>query len=663
MRLKAVGERIGYKNEDCGTHHRQQANHANDLAMLHSMPATLAGSFGKCQTHFAKNVEHGHGENAHEMTLDQSIAFAVLLIVLVLFVWGRWRYDIVAVGALLAVTSTELVTPAEALAGFSNSAVMTVAAVLAISRALSNSGVIDVATSHLRTLTENQTLHVASLTGVCAVASAFMNNVGAIALMLPVALVSCAERDRSPAIVLMPLAFASILGGLMTLIGTPPNIIIANFRGEMTGQPFGMFDYSPVGVPVAFVGVVFLALVGWRLVPRKRMGRKSADQLFAIEEYITEVRVKSGSSLIGKHYGEMEDAIGQDVVVAGRLHEDGKVTKPARRQIVAAGDILILKADPTDLKPTMDEFGLELYGEVPKEMQKLEADNVKIYEAVVGVESPLVGLSPANLRLRSGFTLHVLAVARAGEPIRKQIKNVDFRAGDVLLMQGDEDSAPDTLTALNLLPLPERGLTLGKPRKVWLALGIFAAALALNLTGALPIAIAFLGAVGAFVVTNVLPTRELYSHIDWPIIVLLGAMIPVGQALENTGATGLMAGSIVGMTQSLPLWGVLAVVMVVTMFLSDLINNAATALVMAPIAAAIAQELGVSVDPFLMCVAIGASCAFLTPIGHQSNTLVMGPAGYHFGDYWRVGLPLEALIVAMSIPLISWIWPLGLQAH
>jgi len=594
------------------------------------------------------------------MNLDQSIAFAVLLMVLILFVWGRWRYDIVAVGALIVVTFARLVTPTEALAGFGNSAVITVAAVLVISRALGNSGVIDVIASRIRALTKHQTIHIIALSGICAIASAFMNNVGAIAIMLPVALASCAERDRSPAIVLMPLAFGSILGGLMTLIGTPPNIIIANFRAELTGEPFGMFDYSGVGIPVALMGIVFMALIGWRLVPEERTGNKSPDQLFAIEEYITEVRVMKDSSLIDQRYGAMEDATGQDVVVAGLLRGNETFIKPARQQIVAEGDVLILKADPTDLKPIMDDLGLELHGDAPRKLQELEADNVKIYEAVMGIESPLVGLSPANLRLRSGFTLHLLAVARAGEPIRKRIKDVLFRAGDVLLMQGDQDSTPDTMTTLNLLPLPERGLNLGKPRKVWLALGIFALALGLSVAGVLPIAVAFLGAIAAFVMADLLPTRELYSHIDWPIIVLLGAMIPVGQALQNTGATDLMASSIVGITHGLPTWVVLTLIMVATMSLSDLINNAATALVMAPIAAAVAQTLGASVDPFLMCVAVGASCAFLTPIGHQSNTLVMGPAGYHFGDYWRMGLPLEILIVIVSIPLILWFWPLGL---
>ena len=592
------------------------------------------------------------------MTIDQSIAFSVLGASLILFVWGRWRYDMVAVAALVAVTLAGLVPPSDVLSGFGHPAVITVAAVLVISRALSNSGIVDLVSRKLSPYTENLALHIIVLSGVCAVASAFMNNIGAIAIMLPVALASCAERDRSPAIVLMPLAFGSILGGLMTLIGTPPNIIVAVYRAELTGTSFGMFDYSPVGVPVAVLGILFTALIGWRLVPHERSGTKNPDQLFEIEEYITEVRIVEDSPLIGQRYGEMEQLIGEDVVVAGRLLTDDRIVKPARRQIVRAGDVLILKADPVDLKPIMDEFGLELFGKVPKKLEELEPDNVKIYEAVVSPGSALEGRSPTYLRRRSGYTLHLLAVARSGEPIRKRLKNLTFQSGDVLLMQGDMDTAGDTISELRLLPLPERGLTLGQPRKIGLALGIFATAIAASAFGLLPIAVAFLAAIIFFVVLDILPTRELYSHIDWPIIVLLGAMIPVGQALQNTGATDLIAQNIVSVTSGFPIWVVISMIMIVTMTLSDLINNAATALIMAPISAAIANTIGASVDPFLMAVAVAASCAFLTPIGHQSNTLVMGPAGYHFGDYWRMGLPLEILILIVSVPLILWAWPL-----
>lgn len=592
------------------------------------------------------------------MTFEQITALGIGLASLALFVWGKWRYDLVALASLVAVTLLGFVTPVESLAGFGHPAVITVAAVLVISRALSNSGVITLIMRRLAPFTENQLVHIIVLSGFCAVASAFMNNVGAIAIMMPVALASCTERDRSPAVLLMPLAFGSILGGLMTMIGTPPNIIIATYRAELTGESFGMFDFSFVGVPIALLGILFMATIGWRLVPKERRGTKSPDQLFDLEAYITEVRVEEDSPLIGKRFGEVEETTGPDVVVAGRVRGNGSLRKPARREIVRDGDVLTLKADPSKLKPIMDELGLELTAAAPSKLERLEPDNVNLYETVVGTTSPLIGRTAAYLRHRSGYTLHLMAVAREGEPIRRRLERVEFRIGDVLLMQGDEDTASETISELRLLPLPERGLKLGAPRKVLPALAIFALAIGLSVLGFLPIAVAFVGAILAFVLTGILPTRELYTYIEWPIIVLLGAMIPVGQALENTGTTDAIAGGIVSITSGLPIWVVMALVMATTMTLSDLINNAATALVMAPIAVAIADTLGVSVDPFLMCVAVGASCAFLTPIGHQSNTLVMGPAGYRFGDYWRMGLPLEILILVVGVPLILVFWPI-----
>ena len=592
------------------------------------------------------------------MTGDQSIAFAVLAGCLAMFAWGRWRYDLVAMSALVVVTAAGLVAPSDALAGFGHPAVITVVAVLIISRAMTNSGLVALVSRKISPYTENLAVHIILLAGICAIASAFVNNVGALAIMMPVALSTCSERGRSPAVVLMPLAFGSILGGLMTLIGTPPNIIIATYRADIAGAPFAIFDFSPVGMPVALLGILFVALIGWRLVPHERSGTKNPDQLFQIEDYLTELTVKESSPLVGKRYGEVEQLFGEDVAVTGRLRPSGTIVKPARREYVRAGHELIVKADPSGLKPIMDEFGLELHGELEKSLSKLEAENVKLYEAVVTPQSPLEGRSPAYLRRHSGYALHVLALARSGTAIRNRLKDVLFEPGDVLLMQGDADAAGDTMSDLRLLPLPERGLTLGKPRKIYLSLAIFGAAILAGSTGFLPIAVAFLAAILVFVLTDILSPREIYNDIDWPIVVLLGAMIPVGQALENTGVTGLIAGNIVALTGSLPVWTILALVMVVTMTLSDIINNAATALIMAPIAVAIANTLGVSYDPFLMAVAVAASCAFLTPIGHQSNTIVMGPAGYQFGDYWRVGLPLEALILVVSIPLILAVWPL-----
>ena len=592
------------------------------------------------------------------MQLDQILAFLVLAATLGMFIWGRFRYDVVAAMALIAVCLLGLIDLNTAISGFGNPAVITVAAVLVISQALKNSGVVELIGEKLDPLSVSPVLHIGSMTLVVAVASAFMNNVGAMAVMLPVALASCARRDRSPAIVLMPLAFGSLLGGLMTMIGTPPNILIAQYRAEALGESFGMFDYAWVGAPVALVGVLFVSVIGWRLLPKERRGKRSPDQLFEIDDYFTEVKIEEDSPLIGKRYAEMQSLLGEDVELTGRLNDAGRLSRIDRSAKIKADDLLIVKADTADLRSALDDHGLALASETPAKILEMEANDLVLMEAVVSPGSRIAGRTVHVFERWAAQRLHVLAIGRQGKPIRRRLKDVQIQEGDVLLMRGDEVDLSETLSRLSLLPLPERGLQLTSPRRVLTSLLVFAVAIGFGVSGVLPTAVAFIGAIIAYVLLNILSTRELYNAIDWPIIVLLGALIPVGQALENTGATLLIAEQLVNLTDALPIWALLGLVMIVTMFLSDIINNAATVVVMAPIGIAIANVTGVSPDPFLMAIAIAASCAFLTPIGHQSNTLVMGAGGYHFGDYWRMGLPLEILILIMSIPLLMWIWPL-----
>ncbi|TVQ36619.1 MAG: SLC13 family permease [Wenzhouxiangella sp.] len=592
------------------------------------------------------------------MELDQILAFSVLAATLGMFIWGRFRYDVVAAMALIAVCLLGLIDLNTAISGFGNPAVITVAAVLVISQALKNSGVVELIGEKLDPLSVSPVLHIGSMTLVVAVASAFMNNVGAMAVMLPVALASCARRDRSPAIVLMPLAFGSLLGGLMTMIGTPPNILIAQYRAEALGESFGMFDFAWVGAPVALVGVLFVSVIGWRLLPKERRGKRSPDQLFEIDDYFTEVKIEEDSPLIGKRYEEVQKLLGEDVELTGRLNDGGRLSRIDRTAKVKADDLLIVKADTADLRSALDHHGLALASETPAKILEMEANDLVLMEAVVSPGSRIAGRTVNVFERWAAQRLHVLAIGRQGKPIRRRLKDVQIQEGDVLLMRGDEVDLSETLSRLSLLPLPERGLQLTSPRRVLTSLLVFAVAIGFGISGVLPTAVAFIGAIIAYVLLNILSTRELYNAIDWPIIVLLGALIPVGQALENTGATLLIAEQLVNLTDALPIWALLGLVMIVTMFLSDIINNAATVVVMAPIGIAIASVTGVSPDPFLMAIAIAASCAFLTPIGHQSNTLVMGAGGYHFGDYWRMGLPLEILILAMSIPLLMWIWPL-----
>ena len=592
------------------------------------------------------------------MTLTQGTLFAILGAALLLFAWGRWRYDVVAVAALLSAVILGVVPSDKAFDGFGHPAVVTVAAVLILSRGLHNSGLVEWITRALRPATNRTTSHVMALSSLTAACSAFMNNVGAMALILPVALQSSHASKRPASIILMPLSFASLLGGLVTLIGTPPNIIIASYRASNGGEPFGMFDFAPVGLGVAVAGIAFVSLLGWRLLPKERSGESEGKSLFQLEDYITEVRLPEGAPYVGRRLIELETLAHGDVAVVALVRRKDRMLAPSGYLRLQAGDILIVEADTAALQQLVKKAGLDMVGEAEISAENLRSERVGLVEVVVTPGSRLEGRTARSLRLHTRYGLNLLGVARQGQPIAERLGQVRFLAGDVLLLQGERDAMPEAFTALGCLPLAERELRLGKPRTSAMAPLIFGGAIGLVAFGILPAHIAFVLAALLQVLTGAIAARELYDAVEWPIVVLLGAMLPVGKALETTGGTDIIADPILSLAGTFPAWGIVALLMVVTMLLSDIMNNAATAVLMAPIGMSIAEGLGVNSDPFLMAVAIAASSTFLTPIGHQSNLLVMGPGGYRFGDYWRMGLPLDVLIVTIAVPMIMWVWPL-----
>ncbi len=593
------------------------------------------------------------------MTADQIAIFLLLFGVMVMFIWGKWRYDIVAFAALIVSVLIGVVPAKEAFDGFSNSAVITVAAVLVISRGLSASGVIDRIAHIVVPQVKSLALQITSLSGFAAVLSAVMNNVGALALLMPATIDAARKSGRSPSLLLMPLSFGSILGGLITLIGTPPNIIIATYREEALGEPFQMFDFTPVGLAVAGVGILYLALFGWRLLPKERHAKSAPDELFDIDAYVAEVQVPEDSPAVGQRIIELDDEADKcGVRIAGLIRGQRRILHTTRKTLVEAGDIIILEAGPEELDKFAHALSLQIKGDFDKDRKLFSSDDVSLVEAVVSADSRLIGRKIGDMRLKSRYGLNLLGVSRQGQPIRKRLHKVIFKSGDVLLFQAEEDGLVNTLARLSLLPLAARGFHMGKRGQAWLAAGLLAGAVTLASVGVLSLTIALAAAALLMVVTNIVPLRDIYESIDWPVIVLVGAMIPVGGALQTTGATDLIASGIMDISGGYSAALVLTLLLVATMTLSDVMNNAATAVVMAPVGLAIADQLGANPDSFLMAVAVGASAAFLTPIGHKNNALIMGPGGYHFGDYWRMGLPLEVLIVAVGVPMILWVWPL-----
>ena len=588
------------------------------------------------------------------MTADQIQLFALLFFVFVFLIWGRWRYDLVAFVALLAALLTGLVPKAEAFSGFGHPATVIIALVLIISRGLSNSGVIEILARFVVDSSRRLASHIAVMSGLAASLSALMNNVAALALLMPLDLQAAKKSGRSPSLSLMPLSFASILGGMVTLIGTPPNIVVAEFRGDALGEPYRMFDFAPVGLACAAVGVAYVALIGWRLLPASRRTADAAQELFDLADYIAEVRVPEGSDIIGKKVRDLDELANKsDVEIVGLTRRGRRLPGVARVAEIKAGDVLVIEASPDSLEEAIGALKLEYVG---KGQGQLEDDDLMLSEVVVQESSRLVGRSAMSLRLLYRYRVALVGVSRQGKRFNDHVRKLEIEPGDVLLLLGHDDRLSDITGRLALLPLADRGHRVIQRNKAWLAVGAFVAAIAAASVGLvyLPIALGCVAAV--YVFANIVPIREVYNSIEWPVIVLLGSMIPIGSALQSTGGTALIAGSIAGISAAPVV--ILLLLVVVTMTLSDVMNNTATAVIAAPIAVEIAARLGVSPDPFLMGVAVAASCAFLTPIGHKNNTLIMGPGGYRFGDYWRMGLPLEILIIAVSVPMILLVWPL-----
>lgn len=657
------------------------------------------------------------------MTASQLMIFAILALTMGLFLWGRLRHDVVALAALMATVVTGLVPAADAFAGFGHPAVITVACILVLSHGLQQSGAIEGLARNLLPRDASRIATLGALMGVGALLSGFMNNVGAMALLMPIAIQAAGRLDMTAGQVLMPLAFGTILGGMTTLVGTPPNLIVSGFRADAGLGQFGMFDFTPVGLSVALAGLVFVVLLGWRFVPARKATTGAG---FETGAYLTEVRVPAKSKAVGLTLRQIENQLeGAEAQIVALIRNEVKMNAPHGGRRVKANDILMLEADVDSLSEALSAFGIKLEqqgpssekdqkaedekagdekagdqkagdqkaggkaaGEKvagrkpepaaarggatddPSQTQETEAEpaqdeedsrrdeDIVLRELAVLPASSVVGRSAMDLRLRSRFGLNLLAVAREGSRPRARLRTLKLKSGDLLLMQGPAEVLSDFANETGCVPLGERDLKIPDPRMAVMSMAIMGGAIALVTFGLLPAAAAFALGVLASMILRTVPPRDVYTAIDWPVVVLLAALIPVAGAMEQTGAADVMARFLVDTVAQGHAIAALAVILIVTMFLSDVMNNAATAAVMCPIALGIASSLGVNPDSFLMAVAIGASCAFLTPIGHQNNTLILGPGGFRFGDYWRLGLPLEVLVVAVSMPLLLIVWPL-----
>ncbi|MEX2104122.1 MAG: SLC13 family permease [Bacilli bacterium] len=589
--------------------------------------------------------------------VEKWIVIITLIMSLVMFIWGKWRYDLVALLAWLVVSITGILTPEESFSGFGNSAVITVAAILIVSRGLMNSGVVDIITKRILRVGKNPTLQVAILTSLVIFFSAFMNDIGALALIMPVAIQFAIKTGQHISRLLMPLAFGSLIGGMLTLIGTPPNIIISSYRKSAGGEPFRLFDFLPVGIGVAIAGLLFMSFIGWRLIPIRK-AQSSSPHLFQVEDYLTEVTIEDHSTLIDLHMKDIQQVTKSEVRVVGILRGNIQIPAPSPYERLRQSDILILLANSEDLKSFLTINGVKLVPHVKVEEKELASNDISLLEAVVEQGSMMEGRTVREMNMRWRYGLNLLGISRRSERLTSRLGGVKFRAGDVLLLQGPNETIHESLNELSCLPLAEREIQLGTPKRLLLCLTIFIIAIMLIIFEVVNVGVAFIAAAVLMTMVGVMTLKEAYRAIEWPIIILLGAMIPLGTALEKTGGDALIAQSILHLTGNFPPEAMVLIILITTTLLTNIINNAAAAVLMAPIALQLATGLGLSIDPFLMAVTIGCSSAFLTPIGHQSNLLVMSHGGYLFKDYWRLGLPLSIIVIAVAYPLILLVWPL-----
>ena len=585
---------------------------------------------------------------------DQIVILGLLTLMVGLFIWGRWRYDAVSLGVLSSFVLFGYIQPEKAFSGFSHPAVITVALVLLISKGLERSGFIAVLGRKLQAYANSEIQFMISITFFAAILSSFMNNIGAMAMLLPITLGICQKMNWNPSKFLIPLSFASILGGMNTKIGTPPNIIISEFRKDYVEKDFAFFDFSFTGVPVSILGILFIAFIGWRLIKLRPINSEN-NPLIELEDYLVEMVITKNSMLIDKRALDFRNELDTDTALIGQIDENGKKIEIHGNQKLYEGQILIMKINPDMVADIQQEFGLD----IDSENDLTSIDDLGGIEAIIVPKSRLIGRKYQYFKRLVGRELSLLGLWRRGLKFRFRLSNEIFKVGDVLLIanRGEKNNIAEKLELAGLMPLWQREFDVVRdPTKIFIAFGLFTICLLLVIFNYVPIVVAFLICVIGFVSSKLLTGEGVYRHIDWPVVILLAAMIPIGNTLISYGITDSVSGYLAGLSSAIDYVWLIVLIMIITMFLSDIINNAATAVIMAPLAVSLAEKINQPIEPFLMSVAIGASCAFLSPIGHQCNTLVMAPGNYKFGDYWKVGLPLEILIVLISVPAIVFYW-------
>jgi di/tricarboxylate transporter len=590
------------------------------------------------------------------MTAQQALVFAILGGAVACFAWGRFRYDLVALAALLASVLGGVVSVKQAFLGFTSDVVVIIACALVVSAAVARSGVIEQLLQPALGRLKTAATQVPALAVSTAALSMVTKNVGALAILMPVAIRLARGAKTSRSSLLMPMSFMSLLGGLVTLAGTSTNIIVSQIRETSLGRPFQMFDFAPVGLCLTAIGLAWVS-VGWRLLPRDREGHTGMGEALSAL-YTTDATVPESWPDTLPRLGDLK--LDQDRVKATALIRQGqRFERPRANRRLRGGDVLVLEGEHSGLNAVFTRTPLE-HAPAPGDVGGGGArDEVRSIEAVVQRNSVLVGRSAGGLQLAEQFGVKLLAVSRSGARVAERLGRLVLRAGDVLVLKAGERALPGALRSLGALPLVEREVQVGGAPRRFVPIAVLAVAMALIALKVLPVAVAFFAAAVVIVASGGLSMREAYGALDAQVLILIGALTPISEAVQASGGATLVAGGLADLLGGLPGLAVLAALMLTAMICSPFMHNAPTVFVLGPVGVALAARLHLRPDAFLMAVATGAGCDFLTPIGHQCNTLVMGPGGYRFGDYARLGAPLSLLVVLLGAPLIAFFWPLA----
>lgn len=590
------------------------------------------------------------------------LTLSVTAIALVLFIVESFPSDITALGVMVALILLKQVTPQEGIAGFSNPATITVMAMFILSAGIARTGVLQNASSWLiRWGGKQLSQQIITLGIIVGPLSGLINNTAIVSVFLPIVEDFCQQHRISPSKLLMPLSFATILGGMITVIGTSTSVLASGLAGDLGLGEFSLFQFTALGLIIFVIGLAYLGLVAPLLLPNRKIDDQGLSQKYGMKDYVSELVITPRSSLVGQTLRASQLQRRFDVDVLELIRDNTHFPQPLADKTLAAGDILLARGGKQDLLKIRESEGLEILPDVQfgqKSWQRDVSEEEGIAEALVIANSNLIGSTLKDIRFRQSYNVTVLAIRRGQELLRDRMGKVPLRFGDLLLVQGPKQSLVGIQTSRNLLLLEQRDLDTLRTGKANIALTIGLAVIVATVVTDYPILVTALAGVLAMVLTGCLKPGELYQAVRWDVIFLLACLIPLGTAMQNSGATEWLSNQLVQASGDLSSYWLLTLIYVLTVLLTAVLSNNASVILLLPIGAQVAQSIGISPLTVIFVITFAASNSFMTPIGYQTNTMVYAAGGYRFLDFLRVGGPLSLLMAIITPPLAIWIYGL-----